>query len=187
MPARDPDAPRTDDGAPTSADGALGGPGRRIACALAVLAAVVACDRTTKAVAVTFLPEGRRISLLGDGLRLERVRNAGAFLGAGSGLGPRARSAIFTWGVGTLVVAMAGVAIRRRTPPGAAAGAALVAGGGLGNLWDRLASGGTVTDFLNLGLGPVRTGIFNVADVAIVTGVLLLAFHRDRARDRPAG
>lgn len=53
-------------------------------------------------------------------------------------------------------------------------GAALVCGGGLSNLIDRLLQDGNVTDFLNIGVGPVRTGIFNGADVALMVGVATL-------------
>ncbi len=41
---------------------------------------------------------------------------------------------------------------------------------------------GSVIDFLNIGIGPVRTGIFNVADVAIMVGIALLLADRYRAR-----
>jgi signal peptidase II len=51
---------------------------------------------------------------------------------------------------------------------------AFIAGGGISNLIDRLIYGGLVTDFLNVGIGPFRTGIFNVADMAILAGALLL-------------
>ena len=57
-----------------------------------------------------------------------------------------------------------------RTLPLVAVG--LIAGGGLSNWIDRLAHGGFVTDFLSVGFGPVRTGIFNLADVAVVAGVV---------------
>jgi signal peptidase II len=53
-------------------------------------------------------------------------------------------------------------------------GLCLLTGGGLGNLIDRISNNGAVTDFLRLGIGPLRTGIFNLADVAIVSGVLML-------------
>jgi len=53
---------------------------------------------------------------------------------------------------------------------------ALVAGGGLSNLIDRLVYDGRVTDFLNVGIGSLRTGIFNLADTAILAGALLLIF-----------
>jgi len=53
----------------------------------------------------------------------------------------------------------------------------LGAGGGLSNWLDRLLHGGAVTDFVSLGLGPLRTGVFNLADVFIVAGVALLLLH----------
>lgn len=49
--------------------------------------------------------------------------------------------------------------------------------GGLGNLLDRIMNDGRVIDFMNLGIGPLRTGIFNVADVCITIGVVLLIFQ----------
>jgi signal peptidase II len=50
----------------------------------------------------------------------------------------------------------------------------LVCAGGLSNLIDRIAYDGRVVDFLNVGIGPLRTGIFNVADMAITFGALLM-------------
>jgi signal peptidase II len=50
----------------------------------------------------------------------------------------------------------------------------LIAGGGFSNLIDRIANGGYVVDFLNIGLGGIRTGIFNIADMAIMMGGILL-------------
>ncbi len=151
---------------------------RRLAV-VAILAGCFGCDQASKRAAVSLLPEGHRVSLLGDVVRLELVRNPGAFLGLGSGLSQRTRALLFVWGTGVLVVAALAVALRRRISSAAAFGAALVAGGGLGNLWDRATDAGLVTDFLNLGLGPLRTGIFNAADVAIVAGVAVLALRRE--------
>ena len=58
---------------------------------------------------------------------------------------------------------------------------ALVVGGGLSNLIDRLVNEGRVVDFMQLGIGPLRTGVFNVADVAIMGGlaVMLVVVFRD--------
>ena len=64
----------------------------------------------------------------------------------------------------------------------------LILAGGIGNLIDRLSNGGYVTDFICLGIGPIRTGIFNIADVAITLGCLLIACHALRSspsRDQP--
>jgi len=62
----------------------------------------------------------------------------------------------------------------RNLRPGGAVALSLVLGGGLSNLYDRVFNDGAVVDFLNLGLGGLRTGIFNIANVAITSGIILL-------------
>ena len=62
-------------------------------------------------------------------------------------------------------------------------GVALLLGGGLGNLIDRLARG-RVVDFLQLRAGPLHTGVFNLGDLAIVAGVLIWASARHRMRSK---
>lgn len=49
----------------------------------------------------------------------------------------------------------------------------LIASGGLGNWIDRVINDGHVTDFLNVGIGSLRTGVFNVADIVLMIGVVL--------------
>jgi len=58
--------------------------------------------------------------------------------------------------------------------------------GGIGNLIDRISHDGLVIDFINIGIGPVRTGIFNVADVAVMIGffILFLAVLRQQKETR---
>lgn len=53
----------------------------------------------------------------------------------------------------------------------------LVLSGGLGNLVDRIINDGRMIDFMNIGIGSLRTGIFNVADVYITVGVVVLVFQ----------
>ena len=61
----------------------------------------------------------------------------------------------------------------------------LMAAGGVGNLIDRWTAGHS-TDFLNLGIGPIRTGIFNVADATLMAGCFLLlwAYRLEMLRNR---
>ena len=54
---------------------------------------------------------------------------------------------------------------------------AAIGAGGASNLIDRIRFDGAVTDFLNLGVGSLRTGIFNVADVILMFGLVLLVFR----------
>lgn len=151
------------------------GRARTRARALLVIVAVVAIDQLTKTAARALLPPRQPISFLGDVFRLELVQNPGAFLSLGATLPPWIRGVVLTWGVLALVLGAAWVAVVRPGAGRLSLGAALIAGGGLGNLWDRFAADGLVTDFLNLGIGRlVRTGVFNVADLAIVGGAVLL-------------
>jgi CheY-like chemotaxis protein len=63
-------------------------------------------------------------------------------------------------------------------PYGQTLGALLLAAGGIGNLIDRVMREGAVIDFMNMGVGSLRTGIFNIADVQIMIGVALFAFWK---------
>ncbi|MDT8306024.1 MAG: signal peptidase II, partial [Anaerolineae bacterium] len=115
------------------------------------------------------------ITLWEDTVRLHYSENSGAFLSAGAQLDESLRFAIFTVGVALILGALSlYLLLARGLTAGPAIAMALVVGGGLGNLVDRLLHDGAVVDFLNVGLGPLRTGIFNVADVFIVGGVLFL-------------
>jgi signal peptidase II len=151
--------------------------------ALVVLAiSTIGCDRVTKHLATDRLAGGPRQSFFADTLRLEYARNPGGFLSLGASLSPWPRTVLFAAGTGILVVGLAVVAIRRRWAGPALVGATLICAGGLSNLVDRVLHG-SVVDFINVGVGPVRTGIFNVADVAVLMGAALLAWA---SRDPPA-
>jgi signal peptidase II len=156
-------------------------PRARTVALLGLVVACVACDQGTKRLAVEHLVPGERTSLVGDTVRLELAHNPGAFLSLGATLPESARRHLFTFGAGIVVAGTLCVALHRRSSRRMAVAAALLAGGGAGNLWDRIATGGYVVDFLNAGVGPVRTGIFNVADVALMAGALLLLLPRRRA------
>jgi lipoprotein signal peptidase len=85
-------------------------------------------------------------------------------------------------GDGLVVLGLLGAALFRRglRRPQVVA-LTLLAASGLGNLIDRVLHDGAVTDFLNIGIGPLRTGIFNVADIAGVLGVVVLLLFRGTA------
>jgi len=116
---------------------------------------------------------------LGDTIRLQYAENEGAFLSLGENLPNWARTGIFVVGVGALLAAVAFAALKQRWSGGLLIGAALMWAGGLSNLVDRVVRG-HVVDFINLGVGPVRTGIFNIADVAIMAGVALIFVESTR-------
>jgi signal peptidase II len=147
---------------------------------LAVLLATIGCDRVTKHVATTTLAGTPARSYLADTVRLTYSENTGGFLGLGAGLPPAVRTALFSVGTGIALAALAFAALRRRWGGLPLLGLTLFVAGGISNWIDRVAHGGVV-DFLNLGIGPVRTGIFNVADVAIMAGAAIFLFEEMRA------
>jgi signal peptidase II len=113
--------------------------------------------------------------LAADTLRFELASNPGAFLSVGAGLPAGLRQLIFLGLVPFLLAVICVVALRSGFSSGwSLLGLAFVAGGGLSNWIDRLLHGGAVTDFVSFGLGPLRTGVLNLADVSIVAGVALL-------------
>jgi signal peptidase II len=132
---------------------------RRIQMILLFVLVLVA-DQVTKVLAARLLDGREPVELVGGVLSLHYAENPGAFLSLGAGLSPqsaRDKSAGLTRAVAvTLIVA-----------------------GGVGNVIDRIAMG-VVRDFAIVGVPSVpwlRTGVFNVADLGITTGVVLLAFE----------
>jgi signal peptidase II len=147
--------------------------GTWIVLAIAVCG-TIGCDRVTKHVAATTLAGMPAQSFAAGMVRLEYVENAGGFLSLGDDLPETARTAVFIVATGALLVGLIVAAIRFRWAGWSLLGVALFVAGGLSNWLDR-AMRGSVIDFMNVGLGPVRTGVFNVADVAILLGVVMVA------------
>src|SRR4051812_37053201 len=143
---------------------------RRSVLLCLLLAATAGCDRVTKHLAVTELAGTSGYSYLGDTVRLDYHENAGGFLSAGATWRPQTRAVVFQLANGIFLVGTLLLAIRYQWSRWAAAGLILFVAGGVSNLIDRIAIG-TVIDFMNVGIGSLRTGIFNVADVAIMAGV----------------
>ena len=150
---------------------------KRLIIILIVLISCVGCDQVTKSIAVSHLPAMKTFSYLGDTLRLQLSYNQGAFLSMGHSLPEFLRRSIFTVGtcfilLGVLIFVLS---LKSGTFPVILAISLFIAGG-VGNLIDRILHDGNVVDFLNVGIGLIRTGIFNIADLAIVGGAVLLIF-----------
>jgi signal peptidase II len=149
---------------------------KRLLILLVAALLCVGCDQQTKSLARTLLEPASEIHLLGGIVQLTLVENHGAFLSLGAALPPTIRFYLFT---AVVAVGLAGGLLwlaRAKLRPWAFLSAVLILSGGLGNFIDRVTNGGAVIDFVSVGIGPLRTGIFNVADLYITTGVCLLAF-----------
>lgn len=161
-------------------------PRLRLALLTLVMLSCVGCDQATKAMARDSLV-GRTILMLGGAVRFEYAENTGAFLSLGASLPSGIRALLFVGGTGLIVLGLL-VAMARgghAGSPSGSLGLALLAGGAVGNLIDRVAYDGAVVDFVSVGLGSLRTGIFNLADVAIIAGVILVALQGWRSADSP--
>jgi signal peptidase II len=147
--------------------------------ALVLLLTTIGCDRVTKHLATTRLAGNSAQSYLNGTVRLEYAENPGAFLSLGENLPTWARTGLLTVGamLGLAAVAVASFKLRRRST--AFIGSILFLAGGASNLIDRITRG-TVVDFVNVGVGSLRTGIFNVADVALMVGVGLIVLGLNR-------
>jgi signal peptidase II len=137
-----------------------------------VLFGTVGCDQTTKRVAEQTLKGTHAHSMLRDTVRLQFAENTGAFLGFGQHFPDSIKRWLFLiLPFVSLLVMLVVVMFARRMRWGTIVSLSLLIGGGASNLLDRLVLGGKVTDFLNMGIGSLRTGIFNIADVAIMLGM----------------
>lgn len=158
----------------------------RVPIVLLIILFCIGCDQATKFIARGFLVPGEPLSYLGDTFRLQYAENTGAFLSLGASLPEAWRHIVFTIVVGLILFALLlHLLLSRGLSFNHVALLSLVCGGGFSNLIDRIVYNGSVTDFLNIGIGSLRTGIFNVADLAITAGAILLAIDslRGSAQD----
>ena len=147
--------------------------------AAVVAAAVVVIDQVTKALVVDGIPRGERRDFL-PGIDLVHVRNDGIAFGLFDGGGW-----ILTAITGAAVVALVAYFATHSGRPWLWLPTGLLVGGAIGNVIDRLRQG-DVTDFIDLSFWPS----FNVADMAITCGVLMLVLtleSRPRHEPEPTG
>jgi signal peptidase II len=153
-----------------------------------ILATLVLADCSTKRLVVDQLTgDPGPHPLLGEWLRVTLAYNPGAALNLSLGSASRV---VFSLAAVVAVVLL--LLLYRQTDPGGrlrAGAIALVAGGALGNLLDRLRSPRGVVDFIDLGIGDTRFWTFNVADVGVTLGAVLLAailWQEDAVAERAA-
>ena len=184
---------------------------KRLALIAAIVCGIVALDQITKVIAIAALtveaPPGAAVARTAkppvafpkswhpdDLFRFQYATNTGAFLSLGSRLPERARFWLLTCLNAVILTLLAGFLVFRRDIEWLTALAlTLILSGGIGNMIDRFFRGGEVVDFMiidtgiRIGSWPVQTGIFNIADLGIVGGLLLLvALEFFRRKPAPA-
>lgn len=146
--------------------------------------AFIGCDRVTKDLAKEHLKDKDPLTYFHDSFRLLYVENTGAALSIGDNL-PKAASFWLLSMVPLFILAVLFIyTIKHLQQMGTMKifSLALIFSGGIGNIIDRILFDRHVTDFMNAGIGNIRTGIFNVADVCITTGVIGLLFFFNNKR-----
>jgi signal peptidase II len=148
---------------------------RRIFVVSLVIFLCIGCDQTTKSIAGRALAIDKPVRLLGDIVHLAYSENHGAMLGLGAELPAEARFWLFIVFAGcALLGILAFTVVSGRLTPLNVISLSLVLGGGLSNLIDRLLRGGVIIDFVVITVGPIKTAIFNVADLTIFVGLVIL-------------
>lgn len=148
----------------------------RIIIILALLAVVIGLDQVSKAIVRENVKYYQYTHYLNDRFTLTRVENTGAFLSVGNTLAGPVRFIVLN--LLPLLAVIAGLVfmLTRQLSRTTLASIILIVGGGFGNIYDRIRYG-SVTDFMHINFGFFQTGIFNVADVLILVGMLMLLFH----------
>jgi signal peptidase II len=146
---------------------------KRLLLIALVLFTCVGCDQVTKHIARQNISNSGPFSVFDNFFRLQYTENPGAFLSIGAGSTENMRFWLLIISVGIFLFGMLVylMASAHNTKPQLIS-LSLVVGGGVSNLIDRILNEGRVIDFMNMGIGSLRTGIFNVADIAITFGIL---------------
>ncbi len=140
---------------------------------LAIVAAVVGLDYLTKQLVVHTLRHYDQVDVVGQYVRLTFIENTGAAFGIHIGAYDRLFFLTLTG------LALCALALMYWVTPARdrmrLVAIALLCGGAVGNLIDRVRSASGVIDFIDLGIGDLRWPVFNLADLAVTTGAILLA------------
>jgi len=157
----------------------------KIAWLATIVGGVLALDIATKMVVQRSMQLYDRIDILGSVVRLTYIRNPGAAFGIHLGINSR-----YIFLALSLLALLVLAAMYWYTPVADRVrlmSIALICGGASGNIVDRLRSAAGVVDFLDVGLGDLRWPVFNVADMAVTTGAIVLAlslWQEDRRIER---
>jgi len=141
---------------------------------LLLVFANVSCDQISKKMAREQITTNERIQIIQDNLILTKVENSGAAYSWGSNWDPTVKRIVLQVIPAIVLLILLGmVLIKTEYPNSIIIGFSFVIGGGIGNVFDRIAYG-SVTDFMYIDLGFFATEIFNMADVSIVIGALIV-------------
>ena len=138
---------------------------------------IVLSDQISKALILKHLPRHHSIPIIAGLFDITHIRNPGGAFGLMASMSPTVRTVVFLF-ISSLAVGLI-LYFYIKTPPSQAllaTGFALIFGGAIGNLIDRVRFG-NVVDFLDIYLGNLHWPAFNIADSAITVGIFIFIFH----------
>jgi signal peptidase II len=143
-----------------------------IALTLISFFANYAADRVTKIIATRYLAGTPPLEFLGGCFVLVYSENRGAFLNMGESWNPAVKYLLLL--VVPILVCLAGLIYLMgwEKKHNRIILLSTIIGGGMGNLVDRIVNNFSVMDFMNFGIGGLRTGILNVADLSVTFGTI---------------
>jgi signal peptidase II len=145
----------------------------KVALFLGIVIGVLVLDISTKLMVQRHLYLYQQIDVIGEYVRLTYIYNPGAAFGIS--MGPHSRQ-IFL--VLSLIALGALIGMYWYTPVADRVrliSISLICGGAIGNLFDRVRQESGVVDFIDVGVGDIRWPVFNIADMAVTTGAIVLA------------
>jgi signal peptidase II len=146
---------------------------RNLLLILLILFNITADQYSKKIVREKVIP-GSQKEIFGDLLQLMNVENSGAFLGMGSEANPTIKLIfLLILPVVVILCVLYYLFTNKSLDKLTRIGLSCIVGGGLANLYDRFLYG-SVTDFLFMDFGIAKTGIFNLADLSVTTGMILI-------------
>ena len=140
---------------------------------IVIVVSVLLVDYTTKRLVQNSLTLYEQVDIIGDYVRLTYIFNPGAAFGIH--VGDYSRFLFLGLSIVALLALGGMYWATPTTDRSRLAAIALICGGALGNLIDRLRSARGVVDYLDVGVGTIRWPVFNVADIAVTTGAVILA------------
>ncbi len=155
---------------------------------IVIIAINIIIDQISKVIVRAEIAYREVIELIGDKFILTNVSNTGAFLGMGSDLNPTVKM-IFLLILPVLVLAYViyYIITNKALDRASTISFSCIVGGGISNVFDRIAFG-EVTDFLHIDLGNnIRTGIFNIADMSVTFGMIVLLYASFKSRKKEKG
>jgi signal peptidase II len=151
---------------------------RKVFIFCTIIIVLILCDKITKEIAKDKLMNKDTVSLLYGTVKFDYVENTGAFLSLGDGLPAGAGAIIFIVLPMAFLLFLLGYIIKKsnETSMFKLICLALIIAGGLGNVIDRMIYNMHVSDFMIFGIGAVRTGVVNLADMYVTFGIIAYLF-----------